>query len=132
MAPTHVLLVDDSVPFRTSLAALLAQHPEVLVVGEAGSAEAALPLIMQLQPDLLLVDAVLPNLSGFDLTRHVKAVSNPPRVIVLTLSPLHGYRLAALAAGADDFLGKDDVVTDLLPAIRRLCPTSHLQPEPPL
>lgn len=120
MAPIRVVIVDDSLPFRTSLTTLLAQHAEVQVVGDAASAEEALPLIAQLQPDLLLIDAVLPSLSGFDLTRRLKAASALPRVIILTLSSLNGYRSAAFAAGADDFLVKDAVVADLLPAIRRL------------
>jgi two-component system, NarL family, invasion response regulator UvrY len=120
MVPTRILIVDDSRPFRTSLATLLAQHADVQVVGEVESAEGAPGLITQLRPDLLLVDAGLPNLSGFALTHRLKVEATLPRVIVLTLSPLNGYRSAALAAGADDFLGKDDVITTLLPAIRRL------------
>lgn len=130
MAAIRIVLVDESLPFRRSLAALLAQHAELQVVGQAASAEEALPLIAQLRPDLLLVEAVLPGASGYELTRRIKEERSAPRVILLSLSTFNGYQLAASAAGADGFLRKDEVFAGLIPAILRLGPAESPDPPP--
>lgn len=124
MNAIQTVVVDDNVRYRASLAAYLAQWPEIRVVAEANDGVQALDLVAQLQPDLLLVDVVMPGMSGIELTRKVKAMASSIRVLVLTFNALAAYRTAALEAGADDFLGKDQVTTALVPAIQRLFPTS--------
>lgn len=120
MDTIYTILVDDNSRYRASLAALLAHWPAVQVIAEAESGKRALDLVAQLRPDLLLIDVVMPGMSGIELTRQVKALQHPPRVLVLTMHIQTEYRDAALAAGADGFLAKDQVTTALAPAIHNL------------
>jgi DNA-binding NarL/FixJ family response regulator len=129
----YTMLVDDNARYRASLAALLTQWPAICVVAEADSGSRALELVAQHRPDLLLVDIVMPGMSGIELTRQLKALDRPPRVLVLTMHALPIYRRVALAAGADDLLMKDQVTKALVPAIRRLFPAQpdKLDGDPP-
>jgi len=123
----RLVLVDDNLRYRASLAAFLAQWPQISIVAEADNGARALELAEQLRPDLLLVDVVMPGMSGIALTRRLKLLREPPRVLVLTMHALPSYRTAALEAGADDFLVKDQVTAALAPAIRRLFPERTLE-----
>lgn len=120
MHAVTILLVDDSDPFRAALAALLACDSALMVVGQAATAAEGLALAAALQPRLALVDLALPGPSGLELTRWLKARSPAPLVIVLSLHTLSAYRHAAVEAGADAFLSKDDVSLALLALIDRL------------
>lgn len=120
----RLVIVDDNASYRAALGALLAQIGGVTLVGQSETAEHALELVAQLQPELVLVDVVLPGINGFALTTRLKELAAPPRVIVLTMHNLESYRAAALAAGADDFLAKDRVVEQLHQTIQRLFPVS--------
>ena len=122
MTAIRIVLVDDNIWYRASLAALLAQWPYVCVVAETDNGAQALEMAAQLRPDLLLVDVVMPEMSGIELTCRLKALCHPPRVLVLTMHALPGYRAAALEAGADDFLAKDQVIVTLAPTIYQLFP----------
>lgn len=125
MDSIQIVLVDDNIHYRRSLLALLSQWSHLNVIAEADNGDLALDLAAQLRPDLLIVDVVMPGMSGIDLTQRLKALSPPPAVLVLTMHSLSSYRTSALAAGADDFLAKDQVTTALGPAIRRLFPGAY-------
>jgi DNA-binding NarL/FixJ family response regulator len=73
-------------------------------------------------PNLLVVDLALPEVNGLALTRTLKARPQPPKIIVVSLYDNAAYRAAAQAAGADGFLGKSDLGTDLQAAIAALFP----------
>lgn len=120
MNAIRIVLVDNNDRYRTSLASLLAHDTRVTVIAEAESGPQAMALVEQLQPDLVLVDVVMSGMSGIELTRQLKALSLSPQIIVLTMHIAPAYRAAALAAGADDFLAKDEVTVALAPAIQRL------------
>ena len=120
MKPIRTLLVDDSAEFLKSAAAFLARHSRIGVVGQAHSAREALELVARLRPDLVLMDLRLPNLSGLEATRRLKAAADPPRVILLTLYDLPDYRRAADEANADGFIAKADLAAQLTPLIDRL------------
>lgn len=122
MRPIRIVIVDDNPYYRAALMVLLSQEGVLQVVGQAASGDLASGLIGQLQPDLALVDIVLPGMNGFELTHHLKQTAPALRVIALTMHALPSYKLAAITAGADDFIIKDQVPEQLLPAIRRLFP----------
>jgi DNA-binding NarL/FixJ family response regulator len=119
----RLLVVDDSPVFLASAIAFIANLPRFLVVGNAGSGHDAIEQVQLLRPDLVLIDLTMPDLNGLELTRRIKANPNPPRVVIVTLHDLPRYQAAALAAGADAFLVKDEFSRSLETVIRQLFPT---------
>lgn len=102
--PIRVLITDDHARSRNSLRALLATWPEVEVVGEAANGQEAVRRIKEWQPDVVLMDARMPMMDGFEATRQIKNKWPGIRIIMLTLYAT--YKTEALAAGADAFLIK--------------------------
>ena len=100
-----VLVVDDEAVNRTLMEAFLA--PTGCQVEVAASGAEALSMMDELQPDLVLTDAMMPGMTGFELCRQVKAHEGnlTPVVMVTALNQVHD-RVSALEAGADDFLAK--------------------------
>ncbi len=98
----------------------LAAAPQLKIVGQALSGQEGLALVTQLQPDLVLLDLSLPDMSGLEVVRRLSPQLNAPQIIVLTLHNIHEYHLVAKAAGAGDVVLKDEVATRLLPSIYAL------------
>jgi DNA-binding NarL/FixJ family response regulator len=120
MKPISVLLVDDNPVFLRITARFLQQHDDVVVVGVAGGGEEALALTQDLQPDIVVIDLAMPSLSGLATIPLLEIVLPEVGIIALTVLGTNSYRQAALAAGANDFVPKASLDTDLLPAIRRV------------
>jgi len=99
---------------------------EVAVVGTAGGGEEALVQAQDLEPDIVVMNLTLENPASLELIPRLRAMLPLVKIIVLTLLDSQAYRKAALAAGADGFLSKASVNTDLLPAIRRVVGTGRL------
>ena len=103
---TRLLVVDDVPLFRAGLtSALTAAGFEV--VGEAGSAESAVAKAEEEQPDLVLLDVLMPGLSGLDVVEKITAVSPHSSVVLLTGSESEEDMLTALKAGARGYIVKD-------------------------
>ncbi|HNW93978.1 MAG TPA: response regulator, partial [bacterium] len=100
----RILLVEDELDLREMVATRL--RGSGYAVGEAGSIAAALELIRQLVPDLILLDVGLPDGSGFDLLESLRAEPGMPAVIFLTALGTPDNRLRGLYGGAVDFLVK--------------------------
>src|SRR5688572_15213016 len=111
----RTLLADDSTEFLDVARRFLRTQP-VDIVGEAHTGSATLSLLEALSPDLLLLDLEMPELDGLTMLRIMKARSNPPRVIVVTLHDQDEYRAAAVEAGADGLVAKRDLTTVILVA----------------
>jgi DNA-binding NarL/FixJ family response regulator len=120
MAPISVLLVDDNATFLRILSNFLQEEEGILVAGTAGSGEEALVRAQELQPQVILLDLAMPGLGGLNTIPRLRGVLPGAGIIALTVLDANGYREAALAAGADDFVAKADLSTDLVPAIHRL------------
>jgi len=103
---TSVLVVDDVDLFRTGLAAALARAG-FDVVGEAKNAETAVTAAETYQPDLVVLDILMPGLSGLDAVEKVRAVSPDARVVMLTGSESEEDLLECIKAGARGYLVKD-------------------------
>jgi DNA-binding NarL/FixJ family response regulator len=112
----RVLVVDDDPMVREGLVAILESQADIDVVGEAQAAEAALELVVRLQPDVVLADVSLPDLDGIAATRQMKHLQ--PGVAVICLAVYGHQVLEALTAGASRYLRKDCPVDELLGAIR--------------
>ena len=115
---TRVLLVDDEELVRTGLRMILAAEPDLEVVGEAADGAEAVDRVRELRPHVVLMDIRMPRVSGIEATRRVRALENPPAVVVLTTFDLDEHVYDALQAGACGFLLKDVPATQLGQAIR--------------
>ena len=120
MSKIRVLLVDDSPEFLKMAAQFLATVPEIDPVGVALTGQDALMLAAGLQPDLILMDLIMPEMNGLDATQRIKSQPNAPSVIILTGHDTPEYRSAAATAGADGFVYKPELFTELPPLMRRL------------
>ncbi len=116
----RVLLADDQVLLRSSLATLVDREPDMTVVGEAGDGEEAVELARRARPDVVLMDIRMPGTDGLAATERI--LSDPHasdvRVLVLTTFELDDYVLRALRAGASGFILKGVEPAELLAAIR--------------
>jgi DNA-binding NarL/FixJ family response regulator len=128
MKPISVLLVDDNRVFLHIAARFLQEHGDVVVVGAAGGGEEALALAQDLQPDIVVIDLAMPGLSGLVTISLLQVVLPEVGIIALTVLDTKGYRQAALAAGANDFVPKASLDTDLLLAIRRVAQADPSRP----
>ncbi len=116
----QVFVVDDSVVIRDRLKRLLAEVPEVQVVGEAGDAQVALAEIREQRPDVVLLDIHIRNGNGIDVLSRLKQEQVGPAVIILTDYPYPEYRRLCLDAGADYFLVKSTEFEQIAPALQQL------------
>lgn len=117
MNPIRLLLADDHEMVRAGLRTLLARHPEVEVVGEAGSGEEAVALAMQLRPDVVLMDITMPDMDGVEATRRIKAAAPEVNVLALTIHEEEAYFFEMLNAGASGYVPKRASPDDLLTAV---------------
>jgi two-component system, NarL family, response regulator LiaR len=117
-ANIKVLIVDDHQMVRQGLRTFLALQEDILVVGEAGDGAVALELVQQLQPDVVLMDLVMPRMDGIEATRRVKAASPQVKVIALTSFTEDDKVFPAIQAGASSYLLKDVSPDDLVDSIR--------------
>jgi two-component system response regulator NreC len=114
----RVLLVDDHAVVRAGLKLLLERHDDIDVVGEAGTAADAVLAGRDLQPDVVVMDVVLPDQSGIDATRTMIGERPEARVLVLSMQDDPSYVREAFAAGAAGYLLKEGADTDLVQAVR--------------
>ena len=103
-----------------ALAALLDIEPDLEVVGQAATGPAAVALVMQVHPDILLTDIEMPGLTGLDVAAELRAQGSSARVIILTTFARAGYLRRALDVGASGYLLKDAPSAQLAEAIRRV------------
>ncbi len=119
--PLRVLLVDDHEVMRQGLAQLVAQEPDMEIVGEGGSGEQALELTERLQPDAVIMDISLPGMSGIEATRRLTSAHPDLRVVGLSIHDEQGVAAAMRHAGAVEYLNKGGAAQELVAAIRRSC-----------
>jgi len=117
---TRILLVDDHELLRAGLRSRLEKEPGIEVVGEAESAEQAVRRARTLQPDLVLLDLLLPRKNGFDAIPEIAAVAPDARVVVVSSQTAASSVRRALSAGAAGYLPKRASDRELVAAIERV------------
>jgi two-component system, NarL family, response regulator LiaR len=117
----RVLIVDDHAVVREGLRTFLQLQDGITVVGEAADGEAAVDRAVALDPDVILMDLVMPGLSGVDAMRRLREQAPNSRVIVLTSFLDDGRLMPALQAGAAGYLLKDVEPAELARAVRSAC-----------
>ncbi len=115
-----VIIAEDQVMLRGALSALLDLEDDVDVIGQAGDGEEALKFIMQLEPDLCIMDIEMPKMTGLDVAERLKELGHPCRVVILTTFSRSGYFQRAMKAGVHGFLLKDSPIDELSEALRKV------------
>ena len=118
MTAIRVVVVDDHPLFRDGVRAALSGSEDVEVVGEAADVAGALEVVLELRPDVVLMDLNLPDGSGVDATRRLTAASPEVRVLVMTMSTDDDAVVAAMRAGARGFVVKGAGRRDLVDSVR--------------
>lgn len=114
----RVMIVDDHAMVRSGLGAFLHAAPDLELVGEACDGEEAIRMCAELQPDVVLMDLVMPNVDGPTAIRAITGSQPNVRIIALTSFPEEDLLQRALQAGALSYLLKNVGVAELVTAIR--------------
>jgi two-component system, NarL family, response regulator LiaR len=112
-----VLIVDDHQVVRQGLRTFLELQPDIVVLGEASDGQAAVEMVRRLQPDVVLMDLVMPRMDGISATRQIKSIESSVKVIALTSFTEDDKVFPAIQAGASSYLLKDVSPDDLVEAI---------------
>lgn len=118
MARIRLLIVDDHQVVRLGLRTLLAEEPDLQVVGEAGSAEEALVQIANHHPDVVILDIQLPGRSGLEACREIRERFPQTQVVILTSHAAEGFAEQALQFGAAGYVLKQVGNEELVRAVR--------------
>jgi DNA-binding response OmpR family regulator len=127
VAVESLLFIEDDDDIRLALS--LALEDEGYTVGQAGDGTEGLAQFDRLHPDLVLLDLRLPDMSGFDVCRALRATSIVPIIIITAQTDTHDM-VAGLEAGADDYVTKPVVPKELAARIRALLRRVHLHDAP--
>jgi DNA-binding NarL/FixJ family response regulator len=117
-ATIRILIVDDHAMVRRGMRDFLGLHDDLEVVGEAADGAAAIALVDELQPDVVVMDLLMPVLDGIEATARIRATHPEVEIVVITSFIEEERVVAALEAGASGFLLKDAEADDLAAAIR--------------
>jgi two-component system, chemotaxis family, chemotaxis protein CheY len=114
-----VLIVDDS-DFSRSIIRKMLTEEEIEVVGEANSAESALIMIKEKQPNVVITDIVMPKISGIELTEKINKTFDDIYVIVISSLNQEHVVLEAIGAGASDFIAKPINKQQLIDSLEKI------------
>ena len=115
--PARVLVVDDHAIVRDGISAVLEQHPNLKVIGAVGTGREAVAAAIQLVPDVVVMDLMLPELNGVDATRRILSLLPSTHVVVLSVCHTSEHVFCALRAGARGYVVKEGVSADLVRAV---------------
>ena len=118
MNPISIVLADDHHVVRQGLRLLLAQQQDFSIIAEASDGLETIQVVERLEPDILVVDLMMPGLNGFEVTRRTRKKSPKTHVVVLSMYGEESYVLEALRNGASAYVMKCSCDTELVMAIR--------------
>jgi len=120
MSETTIILAEDHHIVRQGLRALLEAEPDIQIVGEAANGLEAAQLAESRQPDVMIVDLMMPGLNGLEVTRQVAQRSPHTQVIILSAFENEAYVTEALGSGAAGYVLKKNSAADLVQAVREV------------
>jgi two-component system, NarL family, response regulator NreC len=118
MKRIRILLADDHAVVRQGFKMILAEQPDMEIIGEAGNGREALALAESLKPDIVVMDVAMPELNGIEATRRMGESVPHARVVALSMHKDSVYVREILRAGARGYLLKDSIAEDLVSAVR--------------
>jgi DNA-binding NarL/FixJ family response regulator len=116
----QVFIVDDHPVFRAGLKEVIESDEQFCLAGEAADGAAALAQIRLSRPDVAVLDIHLPDMNGLDLLRSLRSLSHSPAVMVLTMHDEESTFNAAMDAGAQGFILKDNAISDVLVGLKAM------------
>ncbi len=129
MRKVQILLVDDHDVVRTGLKAYLDTQTDLDVIAEAGDGLAAVQLVQELSPDVVVMDISMPGMDGLQATRQIKSICPSCKILALTVHNDKQYFFEMLSAGAVGYVTKQVAAEELLAAIRAVAANQvYLQP----
>ncbi|MCU7933384.1 MAG: response regulator transcription factor [Candidatus Thiodiazotropha sp. (ex Dulcina madagascariensis)] len=115
-----IVIAEDHTILRAGLKALLISNPKFEVIGEADNGRDAIRRVVELKPDLVIMDLSMPGLNGMDAVREIKERMPEVKALVLTIHNEEEYVLASLKAGANGYVLKDATHNELMVAAERV------------
>jgi len=115
-----ILIVDDHPLVREGLISILKSAAGYEVVGQAGNARDANRMVKNLKPDLVLLDLALPDKSGIELSREIRNISPPTRIMIVSMHSKVDYIVKAFQAGATGYMVKESATEKLLQGIEHV------------
>ncbi len=116
--PIRVLLADDHSVVRKGVREFLEEEPDIEVVGEASDGQQAVALAVELQPDVAVIDIKMPEVSGVEATKRIRAAAPAVRILALSAYDDDPYVFGLLEAGASGYVLKTAESSELIRAIR--------------
>jgi DNA-binding NarL/FixJ family response regulator len=113
----RVAIADDHQLIREGIRRILAEQPDIQIIGEAADGNAAVALVHKETPDLILLDITMPQRDGIEATKAIAALQNVTKILILTIHTDYHYALRALRAGAHGFILKTIDPEELIRAI---------------
>jgi two-component system response regulator DesR len=120
MSGIRVLIAEDQNMVLGALAALLEMEGDIKVVGQVRNGREALKAILDVQPDVVITDIEMPEMTGLELAAEIQARQLAKRVIILTTFARAGYLRRAMNAGASGYILKDRPAKELADAVRKV------------
>ena len=120
-----VFIADDSDIVRERLKEMLSEISEVEIIGEAGDGEEAIKGILELHPDVVILDIRMPGGNGIDVLQAIKRGDPAPTVIMLTNYPYPQYRKKCMDLGADYFFDKSNEFEKVVEVLEQLIQDSR-------
>ena len=120
MRVVTIVVADDHHVVRQGLCVLLKAEPDFSVIGEAADGPDAVELVKRLCPDVLLLDLMMPNLGGLEVTRQINKRAPKTKVVILSMHANDAYVVEALHNGAVGYVLKDSDATDLVLAVHEV------------
>jgi two-component system, NarL family, nitrate/nitrite response regulator NarL len=115
----RILLVDDFQRIRTGIRSLLSNE-SLEICGEAANGREAVERVRELQPDLVLLDIVMPVMNGLDAAHEIHRIAPSTKIVFLTIEDSSQAAALASLAGADGLVSKAAAGRELIPTLRRL------------
>ncbi len=123
--PIKVFIVDDHSLVRAGIARMMADEPDITVIGQAESGEGALTLLQQITPNVVLMDVNMPGMGGIEATQRIKKYYPKIRIIGMSSIDVGVIPTRMLAAGAQAFITKSVTVAELMNAVRLVHAGQH-------
>ncbi len=127
--PIRILIVDDHFMVRVGIIGALSQEPDMQVVGEARDGRTALEMFSNLMPDVTLMDGMLPDLHGIEVTSRIIASHPQARILLVSINDTGEDIYRAMEAGAAGYIPKSSEQSALLQAIRDVAAGLRFLPE---
>jgi len=124
-----IVLADDHLIVRQGLHALLEAEPDLNVIGQTGDGLEAVELVKRLNPDVAVLDLMMPGLNGLEVARQLSKMTPRTKIIILSMYDDEGFVLEALSNGVSAYVLKDTGSADLINAVREvICGHRYLSP----